>query len=157
MLLERICLKKEPKFAQAGMENTISHSGVIEQVEEGRVTVRVSQSSACAACSAARICRSGESGHRLIEVETSQPFEVGQQVEITGSTAQSRYAVVVAYVIPLIVVMAVLTGMVLAGCDEVTAALSSLLAVALYFCFLTLGRNRLKKQLQFSIHNVQNA
>ena len=52
------------------MENKIKHSGVVESVNDGCVSVKIIQSSACAICKAAKQCHASESKEKIIEVFT---------------------------------------------------------------------------------------
>ena len=122
------------------LPQTIEHKGVVQNVRERGVTVRVMQSSACSSCAAARMCRSGESRERLIDVATKHASEcrVGEPVVLVATAQQSRMAVMLAYVLPLFLLLAalfVVRG--LAGNDGL-AALSGAFA-AMYNGFADVG------------------
>ena len=50
------------------MMNKISHTGIVEAIEGGRVSVRIMQTSACVACKAAAHCSAAESKEKMVEV-----------------------------------------------------------------------------------------
>ena len=133
------------------MESTITHNGVVVSTEPGRVSVSVTQQAACQGCAAASYCRSSEGRQRLIDVGTSEPYGVGDEVVVVASVRQSRLAVVVAYVCPLILLLAVLTGVISLGFGEAQAALAGLLAVAVYYAVLYAFRSKLSKRFGFEI------
>ena len=142
-----------PFSEKMSLSQTIEHKGVVQVVREDGVTVRVMQSSACSSCAAARVCRSGESRERLIDVVTTHAsaFRAGQPVVLVATARQSRMAVMLAYVLPLVLLLAVLFAVRgLAGNDGV-AALAALLAVALYYGVLYLFRGRLSQDLRFDV------
>jgi sigma-E factor negative regulatory protein RseC len=135
------------------LPQTIEHKGVVQNVRERGVTVRVMQSSACSSCAAARMCRSGESRERLIDVATkhASEFRVGEPVVLVATAQQSRMAVMLAYVLPLFLLLAalfVVRG--LAGNDGL-AALSALLVVSLYYGVLYCLRGRLSRNFRFDV------
>ena len=134
---------------------TIVHEGVVRTVRAHEVVVAVMQSSACSSCAAARLCRSCESRERLIDVPmpNASDFQEGQTVTLVASAQQSRVAVVLAYVLPLVLLLAVLFAMhALSGSDGL-AALMALCVVAVYYAVLYLFRGRLSRKFCFTIHN----
>ena len=139
-------------LSDTDLNETISHSGVVDSVNKGKVTVRVMQSSACSSCAAASYCRSGESKERLIDVETNNAdYQVGQQVVLTGTARQSHLAVVLAYLLPLVLVMTVLVAATYSGLSEGVAAIVSLLVIAVYYVLLYCFRHRLADRFRFTI------
>ena len=53
------------------MNNRISHSGIVDSVVDGCVTVRILQTSAGAACKVASHCNASESKEKLVDVRCS--------------------------------------------------------------------------------------
>ena len=132
---------------------TIKHDGIVESIGEGKVTVRILQASACSSCSARQLCRSSESKEKLIEVRGDHPtLHVGDSVTLQGSVRQGLRASLLAYIVPLILmVVALFYGTHLNG--EAAGALAALLVLAIYYGVLYLLRNKLGKQFEFSITN----
>ena len=132
---------------------TIKHDGIVESIDAGKVTVRILQASACSSCSARQLCRSSESKEKLIEVRGDYPtLHVGDSVTLQGSVRQGLRASLLAYIVPLILMVAALFyGTHLNG--EAAGALAALLVLAIYYGGLYLLRNKLGKQFEFSITN----
>ena len=132
---------------------TIQHDGIVESIGAGKVTVRILQASACSSCSARQLCRSSESKEKLIEVRGNYPtLHVGDSVTLQGSVRQGLRASLLAYIVPLILmVVALFYGTHLNG--EAAGALAALLVLAIYYGGLYLLRNKLGKQFEFSITN----
>ncbi|MBR6031793.1 MAG: SoxR reducing system RseC family protein [Bacteroidaceae bacterium] len=130
---------------------TISHEGIVESIGTGSCRVRILQASACSSCSARQLCRSSESKEKLIEVRGHYPtLQVGDSVTLTGSVRQGLRASVLAYIVPLILMVAALFA-----CShlygEGTGALAALLVLALYYGVLYMMRDRLGKEFEFEI------
>lgn len=130
---------------------TISHEGIVESIGTGSCLVRILQASACSSCSARQLCRSSESKEKLIEVRGHYPtLQVGDSVTLTGSVRQGLRASVLAYIVPLILMVAVLFA-----CShlygEGIGALAALLVLALYYGLLYMMRDRLGKEFEFEI------
>jgi len=133
---------------------TIRHEGVVERIGAETCQVRILQASACSSCSARQLCRSSESKEKVIEVKGHYPtLQVGDTVTLIGSVRQGLRASVVAYLVPLILmVVALYVGMRLAG--EGTGALAALLTLAVYYGVLYLFRDKLGKYFTFEIETT---
>lgn len=132
---------------------TIRHEGIIESLGAEGCTVRILQASACSSCSARQLCRSSESKEKLVEVKGHYPtLHVGDRVMLVGSVRQGLRASVLAYVVPLIIMLVVLF-LVTHHYGEKLGALAALLALALYYGVLFLLKDKLAGQFSFRIEN----
>ncbi len=135
------------------MENKIKHVGVVETVDGECVRVRIVQSSACAACKAAKQCQASESKEKTVDVFTgnSNIFQKGQQVTVMASYSVGWYAVTLGMIIPMFLLIAVLVSMTAAGCGEMKAALASLLSLIPYYLILYIFRKQVNRKVTFNI------
>lgn len=135
------------------MSTKISHSGVIERVEEDKVQVRIVQTSACAACKVAGYCNASESKEKLIDVfcADSAAYEQGQHVVVNASGSVAARALLWGFGLPFIVLIAVLIVVLLLTSNEGLAALCALAALIPYYFVLWLMRDRMRQQLNFWI------
>jgi sigma-E factor negative regulatory protein RseC len=132
---------------------TIRHEGIVESLGAEGCTVRILQASACSSCSARQLCRSSESKEKLVEVKGHYPtLHVGDRVMLVGSVRQGLRASVLAYVVPLIIMLVVLF-LVTHHYGEKLGALAALLALALYYGVLFLLKDKLAGQFSFRIEN----
>ena len=130
---------------------TIRHEGIVESIGAKSCLVRILQASACSSCSARQLCRSSESKEKVIEVKGHYPtLQVGDNVTLIGSVRQGLRASVLAYVIPLIIMLVALYVGTRLGGDGI-GALASLLFLAIYYGILFLFRYKLDKQFSFKI------
>ena len=141
-----------------GTTDTIRHMGTIMAIDGNVLHVKMLQSSACAGCHAAKLCQSSETKEKEVDVRTADAscYEVGQKVMLLGSVRQGLKATVWAYMIPVVVLVVVLLGCTRYGASEVTAALVSMGAVALYFFGLYLFRDRFADKFSFEIEKRNN-
>ena len=134
------------------MGNNISHSGVVESVEDGCVHVRIVQTSACAACKVAGYCNAAESKEKLVDVYTdSTAYQVGQAVTVMASRKVAANALLLGFGLPFVVLVVVLVGVLMLTDNELWAAISGLLALVPYYGALWLYRNTLRDKLSFWI------
>ena len=133
---------------------TFSQTGTIEQIGDSAITVRIDCNSACSACHSKDVCLSTDKAVKHITIEPDgRVFAVGQQVTVYGQKQLATKALFWGYIAPLLLVIAVLTGMILAGFAEAVAGLTALLALAPYYLALFLLRDRFKRTFVFKIQN----
>ena len=134
-----------------GKKETIRHEGIVESVGADFCKVRILQASACSSCSARSLCRSSESKEKVIEVSGHYPtLQVGDKVTLIGSIRQGLKASVLAYIVPLILMLIALFVGTRLGGDGI-GALAALLVLALYYGVLFLFRDKLGRQFAFEI------
>ena len=135
------------------MSESISHKGVVIKVTPQVTTVSFTQHGACSECHAAGLCGMGDMAEKAIEVPTD-PYtkrQVGDEVEVLLKASMGFKAVYLAYLIPLLIILAVILGLLSLGVSEVISALSGLGAVAAYYLVLWLCREKLQKEYVFII------
>ena len=134
---------------------SVSHKGRIVQVTPEFTTVEIISESACSACHASGLCGMSEYTRKAIEVPTRawDRFEPGQKVNVVLKASMGHKAVWLAYVAPLVVLLAVLLAMLAAGAGELAAGLGAVGGVMLYYLFLWLLRDRLRREYVFTIEN----
>lgn len=136
----------------------ISHVGRIVDINPKTTTVEIVSQSACASCHAAALCGVSGYARKAVEVPTSvwPLYNVGDEVEVLLKSSLGHKAVWIAYVIPLVVLMAALGIALGAGCTEIAAGLCALAAVALYYLAVWLLRGRLSDEYVFTIKTLQS-
>lgn len=138
------------------MAQIITHRGTVENVGKGRVEVRIVQLSACSSCVAKKMCNSSEQKEKLIDVKVpeGEHFKAGDEVVLTGTLKMGLRAVVLAYAIPLVLLVAVLFLLVHLTGDEPLSALAALVALAAYYGLLYMNRTRLTRKFSFTIKHL---
>jgi len=78
------------------VQSQVSHTGIVEGVADGCVSVRILQTSACAACKVAGHCNAAEAKEKMVDVWCADAarYTVGQQVTVAASMAVARKALV---------------------------------------------------------------
>jgi len=133
----------------------IEQKGIIESIEDNRVSVRIDRESACGHCNAQGICNLAESSMRIIEVGNSaQVFSVGEWVEVKMSRSLGNKAILFGYCIPFVLLLSSLLILSALGLPEWIAGLVSLLVLIPYFIILYVFRERLRRTFVFSIHKI---
>ena len=137
-------------------KDRIEHEGTVVAVDKDYISVEILNKSACAACHAKGVCGASEESVKVVEIAQdistlAADYQVGERVNVVMSSAMGTQAVWIAYVIPLVVLMASILVFSLCGAGEVTMGLGSLGIVALYYLGVFLFRNKISKIFIFSI------
>ena len=86
--------------------NTIKHLGIVENIQGSHLSVRIVQTSACAACSAKGHCSSADSKDKIIDIiDTAASWKVGDKVMVVGEMSMGMMAVVLAFVLPFVLLI----------------------------------------------------
>ena len=142
------------RFLQSKRE-MIKHDGIIIALkEDGTALVRIVQTSACAACKAKAMCASAESVEKEMTVQLtvdSLQLTVGDAVEVMVQQKMGWKAVVLAYLLPFFVMLAVmLIGNAIWAVREEILGTVALCAMAMYYLVLGLFKDKLQKEFSFT-------
>ena len=135
------------------MTSDIRHEGVVNSIDGQKVTVRILQASACSGCQASRICRAAESKEKLVEVDMTgtESLSVGQTVTVVAGERMGMTAVLLAFGLPLLLLVVALVAVMKVSGSEMVAAIASLAVLVPYYIVLFLCRGRIKKDFGFRI------
>ena len=133
----------------------IKHDGIIIALNgDGTARVRIVQTSACAACKAKAMCASAESVEKEMTVQLtvdSLQLTVGDAVEVMVQQKMGWKAVVLAYLLPFFVMLAVmLIGNAIWAVREEILGTVALCAMAMYYLVLGLFKDKLQKEFSFT-------
>lgn len=135
------------------MGHKISHSGIVESIQDGCVKVRIVQTSACAACKMASHCNAAESKVKMVDVfccDTAK-FQKGQEVVVSASKHVANRALLLGFGVPFILLVGVLVMTLRLTSEEGLAALVALGSLVPYYFLLWLFRDRIQRQISFQL------
>lgn len=134
------------------MAEIISHPGRIIEITPEFTTVQFTALSACSSCHAEGFCGVAGSEQKVIQIPTVPgPWENGQEVDVCLKRGMGFKAVWLAYVIPLILLLAVLLGLVALGVKDWIAGLAALAVTLCYYLVLRIFRESLSNEYTFYI------
>lgn len=131
----------------------IEHEGIIEKIDNHRMTVRILQESACSACHAKGVCMAANSKEKRIEItDFSGRFNENERVLIEGKASIGYKAVFWAFVLPLIILLLTLIlTLSLWNFSEMEAAISAMVALIPYYLVLYFMRKKMASSFQFNL------
>ena len=140
------------------MNNDIRHSGIVESISDNSVMVRIVQTSACAGCKVAGHCHAAEAKEKIVEVDTKgteQSFKVGDQVTVLAGRDVVTYALRVAVIIPLLLLIVTLVVVLQLTDDEALSGLVSIAVLIPYYIYVWLMRRRIKQKVTFRLAEAE--
>lgn len=132
--------------------NEIRHTGRVERVEGDMLHVRILQTSACASCQARSMCMSSESKEKEIDCRWLMPdipVNVGDEVEVIVMERLGWKAVLLAYILPFVVLVATVACLDFCFESEALVGTLALCTVGVYYIVLSFFRDRIRKQFAF--------
>ena len=144
------------------LERITTHDGIVTAVKPGSVTVQIKSVSACASCAAHAKCGFAESKDQELEIPTTETsrlqdfetsrFEVGDRVKVCIDTSSGMRAVWIAYLLPAILIIAVVIALSAASVPEGFVALAAFGVLALHILVLFILRRKIDRRFQITIH-----
>ena len=133
--------------------NTISHEGIVTKITDDELEIKILAQSACAACHAKSACGMGEQAEKILTVPRpkDKDFALMQKVNVKMTIGQGNKAAVLAYLIPIILLLAVLFVCLGLGLNEGLSALLGIVALIPYYIVLYLKRDKLKQKFEYII------
>ena len=137
-------------------EKQISHEGIVEDREGGRVRVKITSYAACAGCHARGACSIPEQKDKTLSLPFSgASLNTGDRVMVTLSQSLGFRAIFLGYILPFLLVLAVLLVMTGLSDNELLSGLASLSVLPPYYIAVRLLRNRIDRKFEFTLSLIQ--
>lgn len=135
------------------MNTKIKHSGVVKSIEGDCIKVSIVQTSACMSCKVAGQCHASDKKNKVVDVcgVDTAGFSIGDEVTVVALGNMGWFAVLLSFIIPFIILVAVLFTIIHFSGDELVAALASLFSLVPYFFLLYLFREKIRNKISFTI------
>lgn len=130
----------------------IEHVGVVETVSEKTICVTISSSSACGSCHAKGACSMSDQELKQVFLPNiGQDVVVGETVNLVIKASTGLKSVLLAYVIPVILLVTGLGIYSVVFKSEGLSAILALLTIIIYYLLLYLFRRRLERRFVMKI------
>lgn len=138
------------------MENTVSHNGEIIRINDKSIDIKILSKSACAACHIKSACNMAEMQEKIVTLpnDQTQDFKVGDNVEISMSVGQGNKAMIFAYLIPAVILIAMIFILNACGLDQGLNALLSIATLVPYYVILYIFRNKIKEHFHYHLRKT---
>ena len=137
-------------------DHNICREGIVRAIDGDDVSVEVIVSSACSGCHAKSICIPSDRRQEVVIVKNTrhEVFQVGETVELLLETSAGNKAVVLAYLLPLVVLLALLFGCYALTHKELLSVGVGILGVIVYYLILKSAGKSVEKGITFGIRKV---
>ncbi len=131
----------------------IRHKGEVTKIEGRKVTVSFLSQGGCGSCQARGKCGMVESDRREVEGygEIGENFTVGDKVVVSATMSMGRMAVVLAYFVPLLLLIILMCGGAALDLADWAIALIGLGGVGIYYFALYLTKDKFEKRINFLV------
>ena len=135
------------------MSSIATHDGKVVAVQPKLVKVEMHVVSACSSCEAHEKCAFVDKADKIVEIPTDQwqQYRVGDSVVVSVNERLGLLAVLLAYCLPALLLIASILVFSYTLHSEGIAALAAILVTAAYFLLLYRFRNSLSKKFSFGI------
>jgi sigma-E factor negative regulatory protein RseC len=114
--------------------------------------VEIHDETACGDCSAQKACCMSGAREKRIDIPfTSGDYRPGDTVTVVGKTSMGLWATLIAFVLPLILILIILLAASSMGAGERQAAVISLSVLVIYYLGIYFFRNKFKQTFIFTI------
>jgi len=134
----------------------IEQKGIIKDISDSKIKIRVQPLSACDNCQAKSLCNIKDNRDNLIELtDKSGSFSVGDTVNLMIEKSAGYKALLLSYLLPLIIVLVSIVVFLVTGFSEIIAGTASLLMLVPYYLILYSLRHIIKKKIKISFTKGQ--
>ena len=135
------------------MEHRISHEGIITNINNDSIEIKILSKSACASCNIKSACNMSEMQEKIITIPAPKDknLSIGQEVKISTGLGQANKAVIFAYVIPVVILISMIFIFNALKIEEGINALLSISSLLPYYLILFLFRKKLKRKFEYEI------
>ena len=135
------------------MSQIATHDGKVISVTERLVKVEMHVVSACSSCKAHDKCAFVDKADKIVEVETDDwnLYREGDMVTVSVNESLGLLAVLLAYILPAVIIIASVILTTILTESELWGALVPILVTTVYFLILYRSRERLQTKFSFGI------
>lgn len=134
-------------------KNIAEHDGTVVAVNPGKVTVKIRTVSACSSCEAHGSCGFAEAKDKEFDIDCAEwkEYQAGDSVVVSINHSLGFEAVLWAYILPAVILLATILILLHFMNNEALAVLISLVVLSLYFVVLYQMRGKLQRHFTFGI------
>ena len=131
----------------------IKQTGVITNIEDDTLSIKITTCSACSQCSAKSFCSISEQKDKIIttKVTNSSLYNINDYVDISINQPLAIKAVFYSYVLPLILLLATIIILYTMGFNDFISGISGIIVLIPYYFGLFLLRNKFRADFKFIV------
>jgi sigma-E factor negative regulatory protein RseC len=134
----------------------IEQEGIVEEIADHRIRVKLRRDSACGHCSANALCNFSAISERIIETTgSSMNLKTGDVVGVAITRNMGNKAVFLGYLVPFVLLLSALIILNSVGLNELLSGMVSISVLIPYYLLIYLLRVRLKNSFYFTVRKKE--
>jgi positive regulator of sigma E activity len=136
----------------------IEHQGVVTRITGNTLSINLINTSTCSSCHVKSFCNVSDVDNKSVEViqPSGEKVKKGDQVIVNYEKSLGPLALLLGYLVPFFLVIAVLIITLLITENEAVSGLSSLLVLIPYYILLYFFKEKLKTKFTFTIKSINS-
>lgn len=130
---------------------SIIQQATITKIDDDKLFLSICRAEACGACKAQSACSSSGGGKEIILENDGRQREVGDQVNLKISRHQGFLAIMIAYLVPVALIIGILMWLQWLALSEVISGVITLAVIVVYFILLRVFRSKFETELTIEI------
>jgi sigma-E factor negative regulatory protein RseC len=136
----------------SGHTKTICHKGIVQKSEDNNTLVIINAVTACSGCHSEGTCSLSGKEEKIIEVTGPYNLKPGDEVIVHMKRSMGYTALLLAYLVPLAIILISLIVLISLNLPELTAGLVSVGMLIPYFAILFLFRKQIDNKFIFTLN-----
>lgn len=134
----------------------VTHTGFVKEIGKRGIKVGIVVQSGCASCQIKSACNMAEQSDKELEIDCNpEEYRIGQQVVVRLKASQGMNALFLGYVLPFLVLLAVMIIVSNLTADEGLIGIAALASMVPYYIALYLYRNKIKKKFTYVVQPLK--
>ena len=146
-------MKQSISLRTSYLMEEIKQTGVITNIEDDTLSIKITTCSACSQCSAKSFCSISEQKDKIItaKVTNSSLYSINDYVDVSINQPLAIKAVFYSYVLSLILLLATIIILYTMGFNDFISGISGIIVLIPYYFGLFLLRNKFRADFKFIV------
>ena len=132
--------------------NNLQHTAKITKISNNRLTLQLCRSEACAVCQIKDACHIQKSSQTIdIDIDNPQDFSLNQQIMLEISTQTGILAMLLAYILPLILMLSTLLTCYIFTYNDLTSGICAIIILVPYYLIVSGMQKYINPKFNFKI------
>ena len=121
----------------------IKHKAIVISKDENHICVQIQKENNCNGCPILSFCKAAKNSEIKLPIKTTQDIKIGDEITIIFDAKNENMGILMLYVLPTVIIFAILALMCKSGFSDTACALWSLFALVFYYLGLYLFRKKI--------------
>ena len=131
----------------------IEKNGIIRNIKNDELVIEIMSYSACSSCAVKNYCNTAEAKQKEIIIKNKEAykFSINEEVVVEIDEQQAIKSIILAYVIPLVLMISTIIGAISYQQDEIIGGICGIIVLIPYYFGLFLAKDKMKSGFEFKV------